>query len=642
MNTFFTKRSFILGILLSILVAFVDHYSTDVVHASYMAIDHMPCGAIFIFFVFVLLINSILKLIQRKIKKNIAFSPGELLVVYTMMLVASSVTEMGFGSQILPIISAPTYYSSPQNEWDKLLIPYLKKVLIVTDKEAVKYFYEGLPKGISIPWKVWLLPLLYWIPFILILYFVMICVASILRKQWVEREKLVYPLTILPKEMVEENKGILPGFFKNPLMWFGFSIAFIIGTINAFHFYFPAFPQIQLVRSIPIFRKTLSLIFRISFPVIGFVYFVNLDVAFSLWFFNLIFKVIRGIFNIAGIVSTENVGIYGCAGEAIFAHLGMGAMIMMVGYSLFLWRHHLKDVFSGAIGKKIDDSEEILSYKSAFWGIVFGSLFMILWLIFSGMKWYIAVLFLIFAFLIWLTLTRIVCEGGIPTMVATTIASVQIISMFGSKNLTPFTILALGLTYIYAADLRTFPLASTSMSLKIVEKSEHNRRPFFWFLFLAIFVNIITTIILQLKLAYKYGGINLNNWYFVGGPQAPYKYAADIIKNPTLPNKIGWISRGIGFVSMGILIFARQNFLWWPLHPIGFLIGPVWLMDQLWFSIFVVWLIKKLILKYGGAQIYNKFKYFFLGLPLGLYTCAGIWFIIDLFTGKQGNSIFWI
>ncbi|MFN4227220.1 MAG: DUF6785 family protein [Candidatus Ratteibacteria bacterium] len=69
MNMFFTKRSFILGILFSILIAFVDHYSTDVVHASYMAIDHMPCGAIFIFFIFVFLVNSLLKLIQRKIKK---------------------------------------------------------------------------------------------------------------------------------------------------------------------------------------------------------------------------------------------------------------------------------------------------------------------------------------------------------------------------------------------------------------------------------------------------------------------------------------------------------------------------------------------------------------------------------------------
>jgi len=638
MNRFFTKRSFIAGILFSILVAFVAHYSTDVVHASYMAIDHMPCGAIFIFFLLVFIINTILKRIHRKI----AFSSGELLVIYSMMLVASSVTEMGFGSQILPIISTPTYYSTPENQWEKYVIPYLNKYLAVTDKNAVKYFYEGLPKGMSIPWKVWIRPLSFWLPFIFILYFVMICIASILRKQWSEREKLVYPLTILPREMVEEGKGFLPKFFKNPLMWLGFAIAFISGTSIGLHFYFPACPVIQFVRSFPIFRRTLNLHFRLSFPVMGFVYFVNLDVAFSLWFFNWVFKIIRGFLNIAGIASKENVGIYGCSGEPIFAHLGMGAMIMMVGYSLFLWRHHLKDVWRGAIGKKVDDNDEILSYKTSFWGIVFGSLFAICWLTFAGMKWYISILFLIFAFIIWLTLTRIVCEAGIPTLVATTIASIQIVSMFGSKNLTPFTILALSLVYVFAADLRTFPLASSSMSLKIIENSERNRRIFFWAIFLAIVVNIITSLILQLILAYKYGGINLAGWYYVRGPVAPYKYAADVIKNPTVPNKLGWLCRGIGFGAMGLLILARQTFVWWPLHPIGFLIAPVWLMENLWFSIFLVWLAKKLILKYGGVQIYNKFKYFFLGLPLGLYTSAGMWFIIDLFTKRQGNIIFWI
>jgi len=638
-DKFFTRRAFISGLLLSIFIAYFDHYSVDVVDASSMAIDHMPVVAMFLFFLLVFFINTILKLL----KPSFAFSPGELLLVYVMMLVASSVTEMGFGSQILPIISAPSYYASPQNQWDTTILSNIRKFLIVNDKEAVKYFYEGLPKDMRIPYGVWIKPLCIWLPFIFTLYFVMICIAVILRKQWMEKERLVYPLTILPREMVKETnkKSVLPAFFKNPLMWFGFSIAFIIGTMNALHNYFEFVPMIKLANSIPIFRRTSSLQFRISFPIIGFLYFVNLDVTFSLWFFNIIFKIIKGIFNITGISSVENVGIYGCGGDPIFNHLGMGAMIAMVGYSLWISRGHLKDVWHAAKGEKIDDRNEILSYKAAFWGFVFGSLFLTCWLIISGMKWYISLLFLIFAFIIWVILTRVVCEGGIPTLVATTIASTQIVSMFGSQNLTPLTLTALGLTYVYSADLRTFPLASTSMGLKIVENAE-NKRPIFWAIFLAIIINIIVTIFLQLKLGYKYGGINLDIWYFVNGPQAPYNYVSEMIKHPTSSNGVGWLCRAIGFLVMGGIVFMRQHFLWWPLHPIGFLIGPVWLMDYLWFSIFIIWLIKKLILKYGGANIYEKLKYFFLGLPLGLYTCAGVWFIIDFFTGKHGNLIFWI
>ena len=43
---------------------------------------------------------------------------------------------------------------------------------------------------------------------------------------------------------------------------------------------------------------------------------------------------------------------------------------------------------------------------------------------------------------------------------------------------------------------------------------------------------------------------------------------------------------------MALLMWARQQLLWWPLHPIGYPIGAVWLMDQLWFSIALAWLLK--------------------------------------------------
>lgn len=639
-----TLRAFLTGIFFSILITFYDHISADINAGSYLAIDHMPVAAISIFFFLVFFVNTILK----RIKWNLAFRPGELLLVYCMMLVACSVTEMGLGSQILPIISAPTYYANPNNQWLSLIVPHLRKNLVVTDPQAVTYFFEGLPKGMSIPWGVWIKPLSLWIPFILIFYFCTICIVVMLRKQWMDREKLVYPLTILPTEMVQEQqvqgkKAYLPKFFKNPLMWFGFGIAFLAGTLVALHAYNTMIPAPHLFQQIKIFRGTQNLAFRVSFPVIGFVYLANLEVSFSLWFFSLIFQIIKGVFNITGVSSTENIGIYGCAGYAIFAHLGTGAMLAMVVYSLYIARGHMKDIWRSAIGKAtVDDSGEILSYKTAFWGFVIGSIIVLGWLVYSGLNVTIALVFYLFALIIFLVLTRIVCEAGIPTLVATIISSSVVISMWGSKHIPVSALVALGLTYVYSADLRTFPMAASSMSLKIMDKFSFKKRYLFWAIMAAIFVNIVATMIFMLKISYKYGGINLNSWFFKGGPQAPFDYIADLIKNPTDSNKIGWLCRGIGLVVMSGLMFMRQQFLWWPLHPIGFVIGPVWLMDQLWFSIFIAWLIKKIILKYGGARAYEKSKYFFLGLPLGLYTCAGIWVIIDFIAKKQGNVIFWI
>ena len=59
----------------------------------------------------------------------------------------------------------------------------------------------------TIPWDAWLLPLLGWSALIVAIYFAMICVAVVLRRQWIEREKLIYPLAQLPLDIVLKYWG---------------------------------------------------------------------------------------------------------------------------------------------------------------------------------------------------------------------------------------------------------------------------------------------------------------------------------------------------------------------------------------------------------------------------------------------------
>ena len=75
-------KSFIIGALLCFLIPVMAHYSIDIVHGSYLAIDFMPAGAIFLFFILVGGIAVILKLIS----KRLALNSSELLVIYIMML----------------------------------------------------------------------------------------------------------------------------------------------------------------------------------------------------------------------------------------------------------------------------------------------------------------------------------------------------------------------------------------------------------------------------------------------------------------------------------------------------------------------------------------------------------------------------
>ncbi len=67
-----------------------------------------------------------------------------------------------------------------------------------------------------------------------------------------------------------------------------------------------------------------------------------------------------------------------------------------------------------------------------------------------------------------------------------------------------------------------------------------------------------------------------------------------------------------------------------------------WIMDQIWFTVFLAWLIKFAIVRYGGLKLFQKFRPLFLGLILGQFTCNGFWIVIDAIAGGRGNQIFWI
>ncbi len=637
----FTWRAFLAGSLGALAIGIGTQYGVMVIHGSYMAIDFSTAGAIFLFFVVVAIINMPL----GKLSKRAALTSAELKTVYIMMTVACAIPTMGLSAQILPILTAPYYYALPENSWAEIFHPYIKPWLVPQGQREIKYFYEGAPAWESgVPWGIWIKPLLIWSIFLIALYFVMICIMVILRKQWIDRERLVFPLAQLPLEMVRDvgNSPVKP-FFKNSVMWIGFGIPFVLSSMKGLHHYFPSVPSLELVQSIPIFRRSLALIFRLSMPMLGFFYLVHLDAAFSLWFFNLLSLIVRGLMNTFAITMRESLGIYGTP-SPVFAHQGMGAMIALVLVGLWIGRSHIKDVVKKAFrnDSSVDDSGEMLSYRTAFWGTIVGLIVMTVWLNMSGISLGVVLLFLFGAMLLFVGLTRVVSESGMAEAVASTISSSFVVSGIGTGPLGPSGLTAMSLTYVWSADLRTFVMASTANSLKIIEGEGGRRRPLFWAIMLSIIITMVSSIWILLKLAYSYGGLNCNDWFFGGGAIAPYNFFASKILNPSEPNLLGWYLTAGGAVGMLFLMFMRARFLWWPFHPIGFTIGPVWIMDQIWFTIFLAWLIKTVVVRYGGLRMFQKLRPLFLGLILGQFTCNGVWVLIDAIAGGRGNRIFWI
>ena len=636
-----TARAFLVGAIGSFVISVGAPYGNMALRGSYMALDFSTAAAVFVFFVLVAIVNTLLGLIKR----SWALTSPELAVTYIMMIIATSIPTMGLTEYLLPIITAGYYYATPENDWANIIHPYIPDWMCPQGEEVIKYFYEGMPKGASIPWGAWMGPLFYWGLLILALYFVMICMMVVLRKQWVEKERLVFPLIQLPTALLGEGDkpSVVKPFLKNPWMWIGFAIPLIVGSVKALHNYYYFIPDINLRTSLLIFRRTTNLQIALSFPMVGFSYFINLDVAFGIWFFNLLAKVQEGTFAILGIESTEKLDY--TSGNPILAHQGMGAMMVLVILGLWVARGHIKDVLRKAFrgDPDVDDSGEMLSYRTAVLGIIGGFLFMGAWLRFSGMPLWAIPIFLIVAFMLFLAITRIVVEGGVAVARAPLIASNFIVSGFGSTSLGTQGLVSMGFTYVYAADIRTFVMASCANGLKLADEWLGGRkRGLFWAMFLAVIVSLVGSIWIVMKLSYTYGGVNMNKWFFFGGSVYPFNFIARYVNNPTGPNWGGWAWTGIGAGVMAILMLARHRFLWWPIHPLGFPISTIWMTNYISFSVFLAWLIKLVVLKYGGPGLYRRTRPFFLGLILGQFFCAGLWLIIDHFTGMTDNMIYWI
>jgi len=638
-----TWRSLLAGSLIAFCISTGAPYGNMVLRGSYLALDFSTAGAIFLFFLFVFLVHTFLGLIHPRL----AFRREELVVVYIMGIVACSIPTMGLTEYLLPIISGALYYATPENEWVQLVHPYIPTWIVPQDFEAVKFFYEGAPRGYPIPWSAWTTPLAAWVPFMLAIYFSMICIMVLLRRQWVVRERLTFPLVQVPLAMIEDGKkpSALKPFFKSPLMWAGFAIPFFVGSLRALHNYYNFIPTVNLGIGIPLFRNTTYLNVTLSFPMLGFSYFVNPDIAFAIWFFNLLARVQEGAFGILGITSSEK--LYYAGGFPVLAHQGMGAMLVLALFGLWTARGHIAQVFRKALGRhpEIDDSDEILSYRTAVFGLLASNLFICAWLGLAGMAWWVLPIYLSAMYLVFLAVTRVVAEGGIAAARAPLIASDFVSSGLGNTVLGPHTLTALGFTYVWAADIRTFVMASCANGLRLAEEQlQRHRRGLFWAIILAVVIGMGASFWVVLYLSYTYGGINLNGWFFgpTGGPVYPFNYITGELNNPDGPDLIGWVSTLSGGGIMVLLMLARHYILWWPLHPLGFAVSTISMTNYISFSVFLAWLFKSIILKYGGPALFQRAKPFFLGLILGQFAVAGLWLIIDYFTGMTDNNIYWV
>ena len=635
-----TPRGFVVGCLMAAIIAVAVPYGGMVIKGSRLGLSACTPAAFFLFFVFLLTVQVFLGVLKRAW----LLKPGELIVVFIMMTMATAIPTRGVVGALLPMITGTFYFATPENNWAELIHPFLPDWMVLSDPEAVKGFYEGTSS--EIPWGLWAPLLLRWLLFFAAFHLTLLCALAILRRQWVEHERLVFPLAQVPLAMIQDGRNadsIVKPFFKNPVMWTGFMLTFCLNSTNALNHYFETVPALMTQFDTVLFRGHVPLSLRINFLMFGFAYFIGSNISFSLWFFYLLHLIQVGVFNIVGIANPEILGHWTESGPvgAIIAHQMMGALTVLVLFGLWIGRSHIKAVLWKAWDRNapVDDSREIMSYRFAVLGFLAGTGTMWVFLWKTGIPAWIVPLFIFSALIIWIGLARAVAESGIPTITPAIVPAGFVISSVGVPALGIKGMIATGMTLTWGGDLLAFITAPMANAMRLGSEATRHRRVVFSAMATALLISLVLSACFLVYLAYRDGALHLHSQYFTGFARAPSQLASMKLLTPTDPNLLGWLWTGAGALVMAALMIARQFLVWWPFHPIGFAVSGSWALDATWLSIFFAWLIKVVVLQFGGPTVYEKTKPFFMGIIMGQFVVGGFWLIVDAFTGMRGNVI---
>ncbi|MBI1922686.1 hypothetical protein HYR99_00400 [Candidatus Poribacteria bacterium] len=616
-----TKRAVLLGCILSLGIGLILPVTEFLIQGTRLGLSSATPAAFFL--LFVILIGP--QFLIKCLKPAWALGRSELLVIFAMMMVATVIPTRGFGGVFFSMATGSTYYASTENEWAALIQPHLSSLMVVKDADAVRQIYEGL-EGAPIPWDAWIRPLGWWSCFVLCMATMAISAMLLFHKTWIERERLAFPIAQVALSMVEEGpKGSrLNPLFLSPLFWVGLLIPMTLESVNALNRYFPSVPALGLnwtvthtIPSIP------QVAIRLNFLMLGFAFFIESQLTFSLWFFFLLSLPCSWIYGRLFPDHQEALGPWTAGGTAgtLMAHQQMGAMLVLVGTMVWAARQHL-------MKEKLTVVLFLLSLSL---------MCLMVWL--TGVPAWIAPLVVGSAFVIWLSLTRLMAQAGIATMVPAIVPLGFVISSVGVANLGTTGLIAMGLTLIWAGDLLTFLMGPTANSIYVEQKASVKPAVGAVALLAGVLLSLIGCIFMTLYLTCSVGGLNLHPQYFQSFPKVPWDFVESKLQSSTGVSVTGYLWTAGGAGLMLLLTYAHRVFDWWPLHPVGFLAQGGWIMNPLWFSFFLAWLVKTAVLRYGGGSALKKARVFFIGLIVGLLVVGGLWLIIDAMTGMRGNAI---
>lgn len=630
-----TLRSLLLAVLLTWLCGFWVRQA-EIVALTCQVTESVPAVPAVGVLVLLVLLNPL----GARLHRWLRLSRTELLAVYLFVAIAVSVAGCAIVRFLLALLPSAFYFATPENQFN-LVSRWLPAWLAPHSDPVILGLFEGADDG-RVPWGAWVGPLAVWSVFFLAVWWTMFCGIVLVRRQWIEKERLTFPLLYLPLEMAgeERQESALPEFFRNPVMWIGFGLAAGYNLLNILKAFNPAvvapgkyFDLGSLFTERPL-DAIRPLVLHYRPEMIGFGYLVSTEVSFSVWFFYLLGRAEAVFGRIAG---------YDQAGFPFEQEQSMGAYLALAFFLVWLGRQHLSQAFGQAfLGKAAEAPRgEPLSYRLAFLGLLAGFLFLCWFCWYAGMALWVAVVYLGLVFAVALVYARIRAETGAPLMWLFPYYQQKkaLLYVFGSAPLAPggnvqtLSILSL-LTFLSRG---YFPalIGYQIEGLKLSQEARIPPRQMALLILAAVAVGLPIAYYSHLIPYYYHGAGTLRGGIWgTGLATSEFTEIVTFVKTPRPPDVPRTAAMGTGFALASALMVLRMVFLRFPLHPLGFAMCTAY-GSLVWWSFFAVWLTKIAVFKLGGVSLYKKLVPGFLGLALGHFFTAGIvWGLLGMAEGE--------
>ena len=331
-----------------------------------------------------------------------------------MLAIASSLAGHDVLRVLIPMIPYAFWYATPENDWADLFHRYIPDWMAVKNRIFLTEYYRG--EATFYQWEIvqgWLMTTVVWGGFLCAMVFLMVCINTLVRKQWTEHEKLSYPIIQLPLELT--NVGSQTNLLTNKMMWLGFGLPaqliYSMGsTIST-----PLF-RVSVVDSmicVPFLHRNrgvrsaghrwLSFLSRWVW-----LFFIPLDLSFSCWFFYIFWKVER--------IFGDALGVRGMPNFPFTDEQSFGAYLGLFVIAIIATRKHLAQVGRKLFtnDRNIDDSDEPMSYRVTVLGIIVSLVFIIGFGKIAGMSIWVVLVFFGIYYAISTAVTRMRAELGSP------------------------------------------------------------------------------------------------------------------------------------------------------------------------------------------------------------------------------------